>query len=83
MYTIHLLLHLADSLTECGPLIGASQHWVAGYIGWIVDRSNARTQTATAMLNSILFFETYKVLYVVDFRDSDETAEELPVEGFM
>ena len=41
-YVIHLLLDLSDGILECGPLVNSSEYRVEGFIGWILDRCNAR-----------------------------------------
>lgn len=62
-YVIHLLLHLGDALIQCGSLISASQYWVEKYIGWTVERSNARRLAAKSMLSSALFGEAKRLFF--------------------
>lgn len=35
-YVFHIILHLADCMERYGSLIGVSQYWLEGYIGWLV-----------------------------------------------
>lgn len=73
-YVLHLLLHLGDELLFSGSLACASQYSVEGYIGWIVERCNARYVPAKSMLMSALFGECFKSFYNVGF-DKVETQE--------
>lgn len=59
----HILLHLGDCLKNYGPLVGVSQYWKEGYIGWINQRSNARFNVATSMFKFCLYAESIKSLY--------------------
>ena len=57
----HVLLHLADCMERFGPLIGISQYWVEGYIGWVGQRNNSRVKPAQAMIKNALFGESLKL----------------------
>ena len=59
-YTIHLLLHLSLSIRQCGPLMCSSQYWVEKYIGWIMERTNARNNAAQSMTGLAIYGESFK-----------------------
>lgn len=76
-YVMHLLLHLADGILESGPLVNASQYWVEGFIGWVVDRCNARYAPGASMFNSAAFAEEYKIFFKAGFHGRESKADDV------
>lgn len=74
---IHILLHLVDSMKNYGPLIGVSQYWKEGFIGWINQRSNARNNIATSMFRFCLYSESVKAFYQLPFNLNED--EHVPI----
>ena len=65
-YTVHLLLHLASSIRECGTLMSSSQYWIEKYIGWVIERTNARNNPVQSMLKTAVFTESYKLVSTIE-----------------
>ena len=59
----HVLLHLADCMERFGPLIGVSQYWLEGYIGWVGQRNNSRIRPGQSMIKNALFGDALKLFY--------------------
>ena len=62
-YVMHLLLHLADETREVGPPVLYSQYWVEKYIGWILNRLNAKRLAGASFRRAALFSESYKMVH--------------------
>ena len=80
-YVIHLLPHLSDGILECGPLVNASQYCVEGFIGWILDRCNARHVPGIVMSNNATFSDAHKVFFREKFHSRYSPVVELEDEG--
>lgn len=66
-YTIHLLLHLKDSVVQNGPPAYHSQFWTERYIGKISSTLNARRNATMSVFRTSLFHESAKMLYNLPF----------------
>lgn len=60
-YVIHLLLHLEDSVRDCGPLVNLSQFPMERFIGETVQSLSARNLAAESMMEQSKFREAYKM----------------------
>ena len=69
--TIHCVLHLAECLKRFGPLQNVSKHRMERFIGWLVERLNARNLAAGAMLNTSIFGEAGKSFFSCMFYQDD------------
>lgn len=70
-FTIHLLLHLADNVDRCGPLVNFNQFWVERYIGFIKNRLTARSMASEALAENAKLFESYKMFFDEHFVRSE------------
>ena len=59
----HILLHLPSCMQRYGPLIGVSQYWLEGYIGWVGNRNNSKKRPAQSMMKNGMFGEALKIFY--------------------
>ena len=81
-YVMHLLLHLAEAIQENGPLVNCSQYWVERYIGWIVDRLNAKRLPASSLRNNVILLESDKILFASTPTVIDEDDTTCVSDGF-
>ena len=73
--TIHCLLHLVECLKRFIPLQNVSQYWMKRFVGWLVERLNARNLAAEAMLNTSIFGEAVNIFFSCMFHQDDEGYE--------
>lgn len=78
---IHYLLHLRDSIVECGSLPAASQYPIERYIGWIQNRLNARVLAAESLLRNALFGEAFRIFYKEPFFNKNTEYDDLVCNG--
>ena len=82
-YVFHLLLHLEDTIRECGPPVGFSQYGMERFIGWILGRLNARKLAAASLFKNALLGEAYKSYFQLPFtKDVREFYEVYAAGGF-
>ena len=61
--TVHALLHLADNVLNCGPLILSSQFWMERYIGFVKNRLNATNNVTESLTQNAELLEAYKIFF--------------------
>lgn len=59
----------------------ASQYWLKGFIGWVVDRCKARYAPGAAMFNSAAFAEAYKIFFKAGFHEREGKGGEVDDNG--
>ena len=76
----HMLLHLEQTIRECGPLVCTSQYVMERSIGFQVDRINAKTRVSEHFFKASLFSESYRLfyrlLYNKESKEFDETSSD-------
>ena len=68
-------IHLAECLKLFGPLQNVSQYWMQRFIGWLVERLNARNLAADAMLKMSIFGGAVNIFFSCMFHQDDEDYE--------
>ena len=76
----HMLLHVKQTIRECGLLVCTSQYVMERSIGFQVDRINTKTRVSEQLFKASLFSESYRLfyrlLYNKESKEFDETSSD-------
>lgn len=73
----HMLLHLEETIRECGLLLCTSQYVMERSIGYQVDRNNTKTLVSESLFRNALLFESYRLFYKLPFYEGSKLHEQI------